>query len=289
MVHNKKHMWPPESFEASLFSSGTSASALPAFHQYNQHAGAHEREALRSLKFVVEMNGTDIQPGNGFEGHKHTEEACRVLWDNRGGLSYLQLWQLHEVLRRARQNLCAGIISRHDIRTKVVPHLRKAVDFRRLDMWVWDCAYKAVALYRASAEYSVDNNQPYQPGKKPTQRGKTIENIIASNARLAFSRGLTATASARIGTEAAWTARASFNVNNKDGKAARERARKYAEAAIKIAETAGPATPPMADGTLLMTSVWNTFCAQAHLDPAHLEMLDAMFSVLQDLEAEFAL
>ena len=154
-------------------------------------------------------------------------------------------------------------------------------------MWVWSAANGAVAKYRATPEYLADNGRSYQSKMKPTARVKAIENIVAYCARLAFSRGLTTAAAAQIGEEAARAARASFGVNGKDGKAAREQARLHAEAAIGTAQEKGLGNPPMADGALLTRQMWVAFCAQADVDCKHREMQDAIASALQEFAAEF--
>ena len=66
----------------------TSTGTLPSFRTYAAYAGEHEKEALRSLGFSVELDGTDIGPGNGIAKAVHVPEALQVLWfaDHEGQL-----------------------------------------------------------------------------------------------------------------------------------------------------------------------------------------------------------
>ena len=281
--------WPTTPFAASYFSHGSHGfaaepgGALPKIQAYNLHAGAHEREVLRGLHFTVEMNGFDMQPGNGLVGRKHTDEACQLLWNGQAG-NYLQLWQKRfscsEVLRRARDNLHAGLITLHDIQTTVIPHLTKAVYCRRLDIWSCDAGNRAVEKYRTSTAY--DSDLMVSKG-----RADNICGIIKNQARIASSKGLTIAAAAKIAEDAGQAARVSYASRPEDGLAARTQARKCAEVAIETAQEMGLTDVTMADGALLTSCVWNAFCVEAHLEAGHREMHDAMFSVLKELEAEF--
>ena len=72
--------WPAPG-EVTFFSSGPSAEPtatgkLPTFRQYNLHAGRHEREALRTLGFYVQLGEIDIGPGNGISKTLHPRKPA---------------------------------------------------------------------------------------------------------------------------------------------------------------------------------------------------------------------
>ena len=305
----------PESEPASGYTR------LPRFRKFSQYAGEYEKESLRVLGFCVQLNGRDIGPGNGAAKAVHTLPALLVLWcaDHLGNLpancpspfdvpSYLDLWQKKpggngsEVCQRSRHNLTHGtrgtqgtIITADQIRQAVL-FLQEAILCRRLDMWAWEGANRAMAQYYDSPEFVADNNgQPYDPaGKlKVTNRVDKIGSIIQEHARIAFSQGLTTAAAMQIGVRAGQAARASFAAQPLNGNAAKVRGDQQAEADIAAAlatgvEPAGQLRLPMPDGALLRTGVWNDFVASAGpLDPGHVDIHDALCSCLSELTTEY--
>ena len=166
------------------------------------------------MGFSVQLGDRDIGPGNGTQKAAHTLAPLLVLWygDHLGNLpsccpspfdvpSYIELWLKtsangSEVCQRARRNLKHGIrgaqgtVITADKLKRAIDHLQQAILCRRLDMWTWESANRAMAEYRASAEFVADNNgQPYHPNCKVANQASKIGSIIEINARSAFAQG----------------------------------------------------------------------------------------------------
>lgn len=179
---------------------------------------------------------------------------------------------------------------------QAVHFLQEAILCRRLDMWTWEAANRALAQYRSSLEFAADNDgQPYHLGCKVTSRVNRISSIIEGWARNAFAlHGLTTGAAIQIGTKAGQAARASYAVQPSNGTQAQAQAKQQAEMAITAAlasgiEPSGHLRLRMAQGALLQTDVWNAFVALAGpLDAGHVEIHEALCSCLSELTAEYA-
>ena len=166
---------------------------------------------------------------------------------------------------------------------RAVTHLLEARYCRRLDMWTWEGANRAVAHYRKSAEFEADE-------KVSKGRPDKLAAIIAAHARSAFAQGLTTAAAMQIGLGAGNAARISYAAQPLNGPAAQAQAKLHAEKATTDAratgvEPTGLVRHPNAAVNLLHDS-WHLFVASAQcLDPAHLDMHDALASCLEELTA----
>jgi hypothetical protein len=249
----------------------------------------------------VQLNGTDIGPGNGIKtsGREHTPEALSVLWfaDDAGNLppnscpepkTYLDLWHKEagcsesEVLRRARRSLKAPmpLTSLDDVK-KAVQHLKEAVYCRRLDMWVWAVASRAKARYQQPGSAGFESDKSCG-----STRVKRILEIVAKHAKWAFLQGLTEDAAVAVADDAAAAARESFLQDAFNGIRARECASQQAQQAIAVRlEDENARRPLMQAGFLLQDSVWQAVRASAQIDVAHAQMHDALCSCIAELEA----